>query len=942
VTLPLTLPSPLRHELSCRFLQPLLDLADEETLKGFLADWDVTIAQLRDQTNWVSLRFCEALVDALAAKIGADEVVERVTRAAFDPSALGFLYPLVRAFGTPQLGYLRLPQFVATLNKVSLVKVSKIRRGYAEVEYRPVSPEHIERSPLICQVRRAQIAAGPTIWGLPPAQVEERECQAQGGERCWYVLRWAERTSWWGLALGTSVGTGLGFAFGAGPWLPAAVVAGGALGRLWDNRLQVSELTRFNDEQTAALRQASEDAERRFVELERAKTEVDQKVTERTLELRQASTQLEASLERLEELARVKDEFVANVSHELRTPLTLILAPLEELLAGRAQGELSQDYLKAMHRSAVRLNGMVNDLLVLARVQAGQLRLSLEEIHVGELAASVLEQFRALAERKGIKLRYVGPPDGETVLAWLDPGRIEFVLVNLLSNAHKFTSQGGEVTLTVSKKPFDGHDEIVVEVRDTGAGIAPGLQDKVFERFSRFESSEMPGAAGAGIGLALVKELVGLHGGRVALSSAPGQGSTFTIAFRTGREHIQDRVLERRQVDVPVPFGRRRSDLEPVSETSTPSGGWADTATAPADAARVLVVEDNDDMRIFILRVLGPHYRLTQAVDGQDALELVGTERPDLIISDVMMPRLNGYELCRKLKADADTRMIPVLLLTAKKERALEGFEAGADDYLVKPFNSQELLARIDVHMRLRQLLRDRVHVEKLATLGALAAGLAHEVRNPAGAILAGLPKVRRSLSEVETPPRTLEMIDLAIDSAERITRLVDDLLQLGQPDRDGARAWDLHEGLDAALRILSQRAERVELRRRFDFHGLVRCRPNALNQVFLNLLDNAVRAVEKGGIVDVHTRAEAGGVSVLISDSGDGVPKELVSRIFEPFFTTRDTARGPNQGTGLGLHISQRVALEHGGRLELVDAKGWGACFKLWLPVTEDVSAQR
>jgi signal transduction histidine kinase len=916
----------LRHELSCRFLQPILDLCDTASLQALCAEWGVALEQLRDQTNWVSLRFCEALVDRAAAHVGADELTERVTREAFSPKAMGFLYPLVLAFGSPRAVFSVLPRFVAQLNKVSIVEVRALRRGFCEIEYRPPSSEYHERSPLICRVRKAQLAASPTPWSLPQAQVEEKECQAAGGARCLYQVRWAERTVFWGLVLGACAGAGLGLILGAGPWVVATALAGAAMGAFWDQRREIAEHKRWSDEQAAALHDAADAAERRFVELERAKSEVDRQVEERTGELREASGKLQASFERLEELGRVKDEFLANVSHELRTPLTLIMAPLEELLAGRTAS--SREYLAAMHKNAVRLNAMVNDLLMLARLQAGQLRLSVEETDVGGLLQAAADQFRALAEKKSIRL-VVEREEG--CVAWLDPGRIEFVLLNLLSNAFKFTLAGGTVTLRVKKG-----DNIVVEVQDTGVGIAAELQPSLFERFNRYENPAVTGAAGAGIGLALVRELVELHGGNVHVESAPGRGSRFVLVFRLGREHLNAEHLERRQSDVPVPFGRRSADLElDISDSSKLVMRLDEGAVEapPADAPRVLVAEDNPDMRRFIARVLASRYRVTDVEDGAKALKAVASEPPDLVLSDVMMPALNGYELCRRLKDDTATRLIPVILLTAKKERSLEGFEAGADDYLIKPFNAQELHARIDVHIRLRRLLRDRVHVEKLATLGSLAAGLAHEVRNPAGAILAGLPKVRRTLAD-SAQPRTLEMIDVAIDSAGRIARLVDDLLSLGQSEHDGVRLWDLHEGIEAAIRILGQRAQGVpvEIRKEFAFHGKVRCRPDALNQIFLNLIDNALHAVENGGIVEVRTREEDGGVAVLVADSGKGVPQEVRSRIFEPFFTTR----APGNGTGLGLHISQRVAVDHGGRLELVNADGWGACFRLWLPREE------
>jgi signal transduction histidine kinase len=908
----------LALELSCRYLMPLLDLATpwSAELPSLLSAWQVTLPELRDETNWVSLRFCEALTDWLAARLGPDELAAQVTRAAYSPRALGFLYPLLRAFGSPRAGYLRLPQFVSVLNKVSHVAVRALGRGGAEIEYRPATPSLRERSPLVCRLRKEQLAAGPTLWGLPPATVEELECQATGAARCHYRLRWAERAGWLGTLVGTVVAATVAL-----PLLPPSlaalsILAGALAGRVVDEQRQRRELARFTEEQNRALTAAAQAMERRFVDLEQAKRDVDQKVETRTAELTLTTQKLAESLAQLEQLSKVKDEFLANVSHELRTPLTLILGPLEDLLA--SADERGRQELTLVQRNAARLNAMVDDLLELARLQAGQLHLDVVRFDLAEALGRVVEPLRPLAARRGLSLTLAAAP---LLPVEGDPRRLEFVFANLLANALKFTPTGGSVHVSAGS---DG-ERVVVAVADSGPGIPVELQAHIFGRFNRFALPGAASAAGSGIGLALVKELTELHHGTVAVASEPGNGATFTVTLPRAQP-AGPRVPR----DVPVPARRfGPALLAPVDDA--PPSPIAARPPAPADAsARVLIVEDHADMRAFIANVLGRRYLVDEAATADEALAAVARNRPDAVVSDVMMPGQSGYELCRTLKAASPTT--PVILLTARKnaEWTLHGFAAGADDYVAKPFHPDELLARVDVQLRLRTLLDEAVHREKLATLGQLAAGLAHEVRNPVSAILAGLPRLKRDLEATAVRPQAREMLDVAIECAERINRLVGDLLELGQPDREGPRLWDLHEGIDAAIRVLRHRAPTaVDIRCHFQFDGRVLARPAALNQVFVNLLDNALTAVGDAGVIEVGTRTSDGGALVTFDDSGAGVPAELRARIFDPFFTTRPTG----QGTGLGLHVSRRVVSEHGGRIDVLPSALAGACFRIWLP---------
>jgi signal transduction histidine kinase len=930
----------LALEFSSRYIQPLLDIAQEKevSLDGLLAAWHVEVRELRDETNWVSLRFCEALCDHLAGRLGPDVLAERVTRAALSPKAIGFLYPLARSFGSPQVVYTKAPSILRSLNKINEVQVQLPKRGEARIEYRPVAPEYFERSPLICRLRQAQLAAAPTLWGLPPARVEELECQNRGADRCVYRVRWVRRVGFWGTAIGAAVGLGLGIASSGGTLVTLALVlAGASAGRVLDQRRQLTELKRFNEEQTRGLEEAARTAEQRFLEMEKAKAEVDVQVEVRTAELQETTAQLRQSLERLEQISKVKDEFVANVSHELRTPLTLILGPLEDLMAGRPRAQ-HPDMLGLMHRNAVRLNGMVTDLLELARLQAGQLRLALGDMNLGELAAGLVERQRPLATRKGLALSYEGPAE-LNLLA--DARRLEFAISNLITNAVKFTPAGGRVTVRVRAQD----DAAVVAVSDTGPGIPAELHEQVFERFKRFDNPAVPGAAGVGIGLALVRDLVQLHGGRVSLESEVGKGSTFTITLPRTTPTVGSSSAVPPEVDVPVPPSEEVSVSRtlPLHARGGPAGAGA-AAGAVADAAGsvtdagvdaplVLVVEDHDDMRGFLTQVLRRRYRVAAVASGPDALAYLDRLRPDAILSDVMMPGMSGYELCRRIKQVPATQHIPVVLITARHESrwTVEGFEAGADDYLVKPFNAEELEKRLEVHLRLRRLMDEAVVREKLAALGTIASGLAHEVRNPASAILAGLPRIKRDLEQANILPGAREMLTVAIDCAERISRLVGDVLTLGQPDREGTDFIDVHEGLEVALRMLAHRAPPgVELRRRFAFKAQVRAHAASLTQVFVNLLDNALDAVGDHGTIEVATaRDKDGAAAITFTDSGPGVSQDLAGRIFDPFFTTKPVGKG----SGLGLHLSRRILSQVGGKLELVRAAGSGACFRVWLP---------
>jgi signal transduction histidine kinase len=397
----------------------------------------------------------------------------------------------------------------------------------------------------------------------------------------------------------------------------------------------------------------------------------------------------------LEELDRAKTAFFSNVSHELRTPLTLMLGPTEDALAA-PEPALAGAALEAVHRNQLRLLKLVNSLLDFARIEAGRVEPVLERTDVASLTRDLAEGFRPAVERAGLHLVLDVHPGAE---ASLDREMYEKILLNLLSNALKFTLAG---EIGVALRPRGEAIELVVS--DTGAGIPPEEQARVFERFHRVEGTPARTVEGSGIGLALVSELARLHGGSVAVASAPGAGSRFTVTLpiHPARSAAAPPRAPSRAGASAAPF--LEEALGWLGDRAPPAGAPA----PPAEAERILVVEDNADLRAYLASTLGPHWRVEAVADGARALEAARAHPPDLVLTDVMMPGLDGFALLRALRAEERTKEVPVVMLSARagEEARVEGLEAGADDYVVKPFGSRELVARLRAQLTLARTRR--------------------------------------------------------------------------------------------------------------------------------------------------------------------------------------------------------------------------------------------
>lgn len=435
--------------------------------------------------------------------------------------------------------------------------------------------------------------------------------------------------------------------------------------------------------------------------IEELNLSLENKVEERTCQLQEAN-------KKLRELDRLKSNFFANISHEIRTPLTLILAPVESVLQGDNDDAPERGFFENLQRNAIILLKLINDLLDFSRIEAGQMKMKIREVDMVSFIKSYVSSFSSAAESKGIKFIFEYPDS--TVPVFIDTEKMDKILMNLFSNALKFTDKGGFIKIIIS----NSGGRCSVRFEDSGIGIPADKKETIFDRFSQVDSGSTRKYEGTGIGLALVKEFVELHGGSIDVESRTvndfpeDHGTVFTVYLPEGDEHFRNNANV---------ICLNPCDLEIAGEFQSSFNTW-DTAefsqwrTQEIQVTRstgscnphILIVEDNKDMRNLLGSILNDQYNVHYAVNGEDGYALARRLKPDLIVSDVMMPVMNGYDMTQKIKSDPGLVRVPVILLTAKAEitNKIEGLEFGADDYLTKPFSSRELLTRIKSLLKTR------------------------------------------------------------------------------------------------------------------------------------------------------------------------------------------------------------------------------------------------
>jgi PAS domain S-box-containing protein len=501
--------------------------------------------------------------------------------------------------------------------------------------------------------------------------------------------------------------------------------------------------------------------------------------------------------EALAELDRAKTTFFSNVSHEFRTPLTLMLGPLEEVLP-EASERLSPEHheqLIAVRRNGFRLLKLVNTLLDFSRVEAGRVQASYQPTELASFTSEIASAFDSAMENAGLRFSVACQPLAEPV--YVDRDMWEKIVLNLLSNALKFTFEG-EVDLTL--KPVDGVVEL--RVQDTGVGIPEEHRERMFERFHRIEGAAARTYEGTGIGLALVQELVKLHGGSVRVESAVGAGSTFTVTIPRGKEHLPAERIEAAQSRASTKI-RAEAYIEEAQQWGGEGSGAEVDGEIPGNPSLVLsspepkpgvereliiLADDSADMRRYLIRLLGDRYKVRAFADGRQALEAIQELRPALVLTDVMMPHLDGFGLLRAIRDDSALVGMPVILLSARagEESRVQGLQADADDYLVKPFTARELLARVAMHVRMANLRRETAEREE-------------RLRSEAELEREKVRASQERLGETSRLYRELQESEAKIRQSEREARQLLDLspLHIAELGPDGARLYTNRASLD-------------------------------------------------------------------------------------------------------------------------------------------------
>ncbi|HWB74644.1 MAG TPA: ATP-binding protein [Nannocystaceae bacterium] len=666
----------------------------------------------------------------------------------------------------------------------------------------------------------------------------------------------------------------------------------------------------------------------RSEELQRRTDAMQLEIVRRAADLDAANKSLRSANERLAEVDRAKTTFFSNVSHELRTPLTLMLGHTELALADPSQA-LRGDALEAVHRNGMRLLKLVNNLLDYSRVEAGRADARFERTDVARLTASLASAFHSAAEQAGLRLTIDCPALDEPVC--VDQDMWEKIVLNLVSNALKFTFQG-EVAVVV--RPVG--ERVVLEVRDTGTGI-PALElDRVFERFHRVRGARARTHEGTGIGLALVHELVKLHGGTIEVTSEVGVGTTFRVAIP--RDASQSAAASEGPPRERASVAATRAYVEEAEQ-------WSSAAAAPrvdasprrtGTAAHILLADDNEDLRAYIAGVLAPDYDVESVEDGAAALAAARVHKPDLVLSDVMMPHLDGFGLLRALREDEQLRDVPVILLSARagEEATIDGLDAGADDYLVKPFSARELRARVRANLQLRRM-REQWAAELARAnedLQAFSYSVSHDLRAPLRAI-DGFAHILAENHATELGREGIGYLQRVIDGATQMSALIEDMLRLARVGRHQLHVVAVD--LSAVARAVGHEvASRFQHAVHFDVEDGLRVGGDAglLRIALENLLSNAWKFTAK-----VEAPAVSFGATLVdgetvfdVHDNGVGFDPKYASKLFVPFQRLHGAAEYP--GSGIGLATVHRVVRKHGGRIWAESTPGRGATFRFTL----------
>lgn len=651
---------------------------------------------------------------------------------------------------------------------------------------------------------------------------------------------------------------------------------------------------------------------------------------------------------------QAKTVFLSNVSHELRTPLTLLLGPLQDVLSDTTHSlaPLQQECLELAQQNAIRLLKLVNTLLDFSRIESDRLSAVYEPTDLATFTAELASVFRSAIEQANLRFIVDCPPLPEPV--YVDREMWEKIVLNLISNAFKFTFTG-EITVKLHLVS----DWVELAVKDTGIGIPAAEIPHLFERFYRVKGAQGRTFEGSGIGLSLVQELVKLHGGTIQASSVEGEGSCFTVSIPLGSAHLPQAQIKATQT-LTSTATKAISYLEEALRWLPEEGVREKSSTRPqplapsSSSARILLVDDNADMRDYLRQLLSQHWQVETAANGAIALATIQNKPPDLVLSDVMMPELDGFQLLHALRSDPQTKSIPVILLSARagEEAAIEGLEAGADDYLIKPFSTRELMARINTQLQI-SLLRQERSTNRFKNEFLMT--VTHELQAPLAAILAWTRLLQSQPFDFSRAANALATIERnAMVEAKLVKDLLDVASILAGKYQLQPQSVDLVAVIKKVVAMLRPTAQAKQIH-------LVEVLPataiavfgerDRLEQVITNLLSNAIKFTPSEGQVEVKLEKVIGNslsvidkdsnqlpmttyAQIQITDTGIGISPDFLPYVFDRFSQAEVPSRHSPGGVGIGLAIARLLVELHHGTIEVASEEGQGATFSVRLPL--------
>lgn len=657
--------------------------------------------------------------------------------------------------------------------------------------------------------------------------------------------------------------------------------------------------------------------------------------------------------ERLRQLDRLKSQFFANVSHELRTPLTLILGPASKMLDDQNLSEEQRKDLEIIIRNGQLLLKHVNDLLDVARLEEGKITPAYVEFDLTQLIQSVARHFMGIANDRKILLKIETP---NSMLLQADPNLIQRILLNLIGNAFKFTPSGGQIILSIKKEG----EYVYISVQDNGPGVPRNLREVIFERFKQVEGGSTRKFGGTGLGLSIAKEFTELHHGSIYVTDAPGGGALFITKIPlTAPVHVR--------VGYEIDRGLVEQRLPSLKEVQ---GSFLERTEAPLRAkGTVLVVEDNPDLNRFLANFLSSEYKIESAFNGKEGLEKALKLKPDLIISDIMMPEMSGDQMLAEMRKHADLDDVPVLLLTAKADDQLrvQLLKGGAQDYVIKPFFLEEVIARITnlisvkkakelLQQKVESQSHDIVELAKQIILKAEALQRAlqsrdeflsmasHELKTPITSLLLQLQLLNREVKPQEgkapAPENLKKAFSMSIKQVNSLTNLVDNLLDVSKVRLGKMACVPVNVNVSQVIRDVAERfseqlnTARIHLDLELDKNIQGFWDPYRFEQVMNNLISNVIKYAP-GKPAKITSSLKGTMAVITVEDSGPGILKEKHRAIFERF----ERASTPSiSGLGLGLYIVKGIVESHKGSIRVESEVGEGTKFIIELPLRLEV----